>query len=96
MQTPINHKHPDVQALIHNTVKMCLDTVQTYPDMSLPQRSASLQSTNRLLEIITEKESHVIHSHYHNSPDPSGPENVEVVARHPDGDEFVAAQARGA
>jgi len=96
MQTSINQQHPDVQALTHATVKMCLDTVQTYPDMDVPQRSAVLQSVNRLLETITEKTSLVSHTHHYTSPDPSGPENVELVARLPDGDAFVAAQARGA
>ena len=96
MQTPINQKHPDVQALTHTTVKMCLDTVQTYPDMPFPQRSAVLQSINRLLETITEKESLVTHTHHYTNPEPSGPENVEVVTHHSEGDGFVAAQARGA
>ena len=60
---------------------MCLDTVKNYSDMPVPQRSSFVQNVNRLLETLTSRTSYVIHSHYHDKLEPSGPENVELVAR---------------
>ena len=91
----VDHRHPDVQALTHSTVQMCLETVKNHSDMPIPQRSSFVQNVNRLLETLTSRTSYVIHSHYNETtPNLAGLRtSSSSLAR--EGDEIVAAQERG-